>query len=450
MFWARRKGCALSLEQALQEWVDAALAFINANDGVVRAETDTWVRQEDRFVRKTWNRLVYRPEVAHWTLRIPEFGGVVQEMQQDATLSSMFRCYVGPQSGFGTTFNERGILELFLPDDIDPNNPKRRFDFDKPQFDESYRELARFRDEREISFTQIRALVGLESEEPIEIEPGLRIEPMNDEELGEMLSWGALPTHMNQFRECRLAPGTMLALKRRYALPRAVLPTYPGTHGADEHTFERDAQVPHVLSIIAKGRVDLGPTFMYCTSGWPYGIHTIMQPKVFADDERSNRNMSLPRGMEQGVRRVWNALQGSAGFYRIAARRFYQGHLRELVEDRLIDDAICGEALLTAQSRSDKSLRFRLYAAYYLGEKDHAERLRVFGLFWSAYKVRSGIVHGNGPDPADVQIGGNPVKLCEFEEAFESELRRILRKMADTGDCAARIQWTGIVIGQTP
>lgn len=135
----------MPLEEALREWLRAALTFIHANGGVVRGETDTWVRDGTRFVRRTWNRLVYRPETAHRSLRLPEFASVLAEIRRDLSLQPMFGRYVGPTSGMGTLFNEVNLLNRFLPHDIDPHcaiasNPARlqALEFD-PRVKGSYR-----------------------------------------------------------------------------------------------------------------------------------------------------------------------------------------------------------------------------------------------------------------------------------------------------------------------
>jgi hypothetical protein len=310
----------------------------------------------------------------------------------------------------------------------------------------------RFRDTVDVPFVQLRPLIGLVCAETITVDAGLTIEPMSDDEIGQALSWGVLPTNLNQFKEFRLEPGVTHAIKRRYQAPRVVLPAPPVSPTNTEHwSFSSDGDdVAHSLSIFERGKVIVGPTFLYSTMGWPYGMRSILQPTSFADDPRGNRDMRLPVGAEADVTSIWNAIRTATIAYRLAARRFYNGHLRGLVEDMFLDDMISAEALFLFPHAPQKSRTLSLNAAYYLGEHRQPERQYIFDLFRNAYRVRSAIVHGQAPDPAHMQLSGVPASFIDFEEAVESELRRAFRKMVDQHQSTAPLNWGAVVLGPSP
>jgi hypothetical protein len=443
----------VALRDSARDFAVAAFDFIAANNGFRRAETDTWVREGDVFVRHTWNRIVYRPEVSSLTLRMPQFAAFANELRHDGVLGQFFGKYVGPATGMGTVLNGVQLLNGLLPSDADPRAPRQALSFDEACFNVRFDDLMRFRDTESVPFLQIRPLVGLVCNETIIIDTGLSIEPMTDDEVIEALTWGVLPTHMNQYREFRREPGISHAIKRRYEAPRVALHAPPlDVPPVTEHwAYSSDGDdLAHALSIFERGRVLVGPTFLYSTMGWPYTIHTILQPTSFPDEPRGSRDTRLNPGVETDLRRIWAWLRTTTRAYRLAARRFYQGHLRGVVEDMLLDDIIAAEALFLFPHAKAKSRTIALNAAYYLGTDQQPERQTVFDLFRDAYVIRSAIVHGEEPDRAQMRVKGAPASFIEFEEAVERALRRALRKMVDQQQAGFAIDWTQIVQGPDP
>ncbi len=443
----------MTLKDRARTFVVAAIRYIAAHDGFTRGETDTWVRTGDHFIRHTWDRLVYRPEVSFQTLRLPEFGAFLQELLNDRSLGQFIRKYVGSSAGMGTVLHEMQLLNGLLPTDTDPVNPRVSLAFDEADFALRFNALRAIADTSYVPYVQLRPLIGLVCDGTVNVEPGLTIEPMTDGEITEMLAWGVLPTQMNQYREFRPEPGVTHAMKRRYNLPRVVLdapPTVSET-STDHSMYFNDADdLAHALSILAKGRVTIGPTFLSSTMGWPYGIHTILQPTAFADDPRGLRDMQIPPNAGREMGRIWSALRASGAAYRLAARRFYQGHTRTLVVDMLLDDMISAEALFLYPHAPRKSQTLALNACYYPGEINQRERQRIFALFRDAYRLRSAIVHGEEVDPTRVPMNGTTATLIEFEEAIENELRKAFRKMIDQGESATTIDWSRIVLDSHP
>jgi hypothetical protein len=441
-----------SLKDSARDAIMSVLRRVSALNGVTRAETDSWIRAGDTFVRHTWNRLVYRVDLLPQLLQVSEFQAFIRDLRSDQAFSPFLNNYVGPVSGIGTFLHEVQLLNGLMPNDTDPIHPKGTLAFDEADFSPRFDALLRFRDAVDVPFVQLRPLIGLVCTETITIDAGLTLEPLSDEEIVQALTWGVLPTNMNQFREFRIEPGVTHAIKRRYHLPRVILPAPPAHPTQTGHwAFSSDGDdVAHSLSILEKGKVIVGPTFLYSPMGWPYGIQSILQPTSFSDDPRGTRDIRLQAGAGPDVRATWNALRSSTAAYRLAARRFYNGHLRGLVEDMFLDDMISAEALLLFPHAQQKARTLSLNAAYYLGENRQLDRQRIYDLFRDAYRVRSDIVHGQQPNPGHMRLNGAPVSFIEFEEAIESELRRIFRKMVDQHQSAAAMNWGAIVLGPNP
>jgi hypothetical protein len=446
----------MPFRDSARAFVIAALQHIAANDGFTRTETDTWIRSGETFTRQTWNRLIYRYEVALQTLDLPEFHAFIGALRQDQVLRQFLGRYVGTSDGSGIVLHYERLLNGLLPVDTNPLAPRDVLDFDEPSLSHFLDALVQFRDTTNIPFIQLRPLIGLVCTGTVAVEPGLTIEPMSDGEIIAALGWGVLPTHMNQHRQFMLEAGLTHALKRRYSAPRVVLMSHPmpslgSPPDTDRPDYTSDgSDLAHTLSIFAKGRVYVGPTFQYSTMGWPYSIGGILQPTAFSDYRDASRDMLLPANAEADIQAIWNALRTSTAAYRLAARRFYQGHVRDLVEDFVLDDMISAEALFLPRHATRKSHTLALNAAYYLGENIQPERQRIYDLFRDAYRVRSAIVHGEQPDPAHMRVNGRTITFIDFEDAIETELRRAFRKMIDHGQTGNPMNWAQIVLGSTP
>jgi hypothetical protein len=439
------------LHEALRAWLRAALEFARETGGFTRGQTDTWVRglrgNVPSFERDTWQRIVYHEACAVDMIRLREFGIVVAALARDEHLGPLWNQYVGTARGFGAMFDANALRSLFLPVDADPRRPREDLAFDEAEFERKFESLVAFGREETVPMCYMYPLVGFIAEAPLEIEPGLTIRRMNDDELVNALHWGILPTHVNQFKFHDDDAASAFAVFREFEEPRIVSPARPEIRNAPARFGDERGNIEQCLALATDGDVRVCSTMYYSTHGWPFGINSVFQP-TSVSDERGRRNARVAAADAALFSSIWNALQTAWPGYSLAARRFYQACLRNNAVDSLLDDMIAAEAVLLPNVTVELSYRFSTNAAHYFDTANEHERRAVFEFYKEAYNARSSIAHGEDPRKLQPRIGGVPSALGLFELAFRASLRALLRLMVARGDSKRAISWIDTVVGK--
>ena len=433
---------------AAERWVRAALVLITERGGFRRTETDTWVRtDQNRFRRVTWNRIVYDPNEVARSFATREFHALRTAVMQDPELGPFWNRYVGTQRGDGATFNEGRLSGLFLPVDDDPARPKAQLDFDEDQFDSDVQALRRFANVEQIAFRYVYPLLGFQTEHPIPIAEGISIRHMTDDEIANALHWGLLPTHLNQFREHTSEPHSCFAVVREIEERKVALDRPPQFEPGNSPYSNDRILIEQCLGIATVGDVRVCSTIHYSPSGWPYSVRSVFQPTTVSDEHQRQRIARVGEAEFPLFSDAWRALVNAWPGFTLASRRLYQSSMRGNPIDSLLDDMIAAEAVLLPNMQNELSYRLASNAAQYLGGDDSNERRRLFDFYKDAYNARSKIAHGESPDRLALRLAGVNVGLRQFELAFRESLRALLRRMIESAESAAPVEWLDKLIG---
>jgi hypothetical protein len=429
-------------------WTRAAMQFIHAQTGFTRSQTDTWIRADDNtFERVTWERIIYRPAIVAQALWLPEFRALTAAVARDAELSPLFNRFVGIDRGYGVVFNAGKLSSLFLPVDTDPRNPRHALQYTDGEFESRYDELRRFARTDRLSQIYVYPLLNFQSPTPIELAPDLTIRRMTDDEIAQALSWGLLPTDLNQYRRHESEPSSCFSVVRRFEEPRVSLAQQPPIRNGGGPFADDRNLIEACMGIATIGDVRVCSTMNYCASGWPYATRAVFQPSTVSDTFGPIRLAQVTAEEVPFFAATWRALASAWPGYTLAARRFYQASMRENPVDSLLDEMIAAEAVLLPNMKDELSYRIASNAAHYLAGDEPAARRGIFDLYKEAYNARSTIAHGGDPANLEVRLGQVRVGLRQFEPAFRDSLQRMLRLMVERDECGAAINWVDQVIG---
>ena len=130
-------------------------------------------------------------------------------------------------------------------------------------------------------------------------------------------------------------------------------------------------------------------------------------------------------------------------FIDVAIRRLRFAGERSRIEDRFLDLMIGAEALFLVGSKdSEISYRFSLRVAN-LVQMEGMSRRQLFLRMREAYKLRSGIVHGNAIESREVEL----VNLVE--ETLRRGIRAVLQRARQNPNAKsdALVDWDGLILG---
>jgi hypothetical protein len=114
------------------------------------------------------------------------------------------------------------------------------------------------------------------------------------------------------------------------------------------------------------------------------------------------------------------------GFIDLAIRRFNLAHVRKELEDKLIDLMIAFEALYLLRTEDELGFKLATRAAFILGkDKGKSEKEKIYNFLKKAYRIRSGIVHGNKHLEKNIKLSDDEeISVQNFVLQLEDYLRQ--------------------------
>jgi hypothetical protein len=132
----------------------------------------------------------------------------------------------------------------------------------------------------------------------------------------------------------------------------------------------------------------------------------------------------------------------------IAIRRFTYALDRERLDDRILDLAIAGEAILQPYARGETALRLALATAGLLGSS-MAERYKMYKFMKAVYRVRGELAHGNDDESGYVTLDGDNGSLDEMSADLENVIRKAIRLALVATASGTRLEnWEEILFRQ--
>lgn len=151
---------------------------------------------------------------------------------------------------------------------------------------------------------------------------------------------------------------------------------------------------------------------------FPVGFHPVGgvfsglrgQPTPTPQVPRGKCHLTRERVPE--LRDLWSRLKDPRGL-EVGLRRFNDVHVRDNLEDKLIDMAILLESTLLVGVRDELRFRLMLRGARLLSEDRPPSATAA--ILKALYDERSGVVHGNGEMPPSIKVGDEePIGSKEF------------------------------------
>jgi hypothetical protein len=443
---------------ALWAWVSSSAQTWKLNGRHRAVCEDFYVKDgPDVFVRKCRERAVYAPGALEATFHLPPFRGVAAAVAAEPELAPMLGKAVGSASHLFRITPDQ-IAGAVVPVDTDYEQPTD-MQFGNPEIIERLlRRLHAVIHAATFEVVYVTPLWDLEVATPLELESGLILDVLTDDEAGKALQMNVISGDTAQRRRYHREPYRRLALRRTIALPKLVLDHIPtpedvlaGQHPGvlEPNGFEDIERLLNLLSLVSTGLARTGATMSWATIGSPWGIQSanyVGTSTPGLDDRPSPRpRVTLDGANATKLVRYWAALNvaEAQGALSLALRRLRDAAERLRDADRMLDLVIAAEALFLSPDRDNTELKFRtsLHAAFYL-ENELAQRKIVFKTVGGAYDMRSAIAHGAAPD--SVNVLGERLTVKALTPRMEAIVRRALQKRLDERH---EPDWNALVVG---
>ncbi len=329
--------------------------------------------------------------------------------------------------------------------------------FDSDAFDESFERLIADLERTEYELPISAPLPGVKCADlPIEVEPGLEIALLSDNEIAWCLRSGLIPT-IGPVEHAMV--GEVVGIRMRLSLPKIVGDERPGADAAYElerQMLARALAVIHALRAFKRGRFST-PGYVRLTddagSGAQFGPleGTGALRRFGGDYELTSEDVAAFRSFwPQFVEATKRTLVARA------IRRFSYAADRERADDRLTDLVIAAETLFLgdtgeAQYRGELRYRYALRAAFFIAADE--SRRDVFMFMRNGYDARSAVVHGGEPSEKILRaIDGSQLSLSDFVDATEEILRIALRKAITETESTGGplVDWEELIMGGGP
>jgi hypothetical protein len=307
----------------------------------------------------------------------------------------------------------------------------------------------------EIEF--VTPLWGLVSPTPIELEPGLVIDRITDEEVRRALEKHAIVGDLALHRIYDREPGRDLCLRRTIALPATAVARLPTPDEVQRLPLSEDAfayddveGLLNVLPALAGGQVRPGGMMRWARLQPPFDRHDLTfgpaNIQSLSDTRTFTSDVVLDATTAAQLPEYWHAVRALPAMtdVTVALRRFRYATQRVRDDDRILDLMIAAEVLFIPRGKDTDELRFRtaVNAAYFLSDSA-AERRRVFELVRAGYDMRSSVAHGEEATP--IKANGVVLTVRELLEALEPLLRCALQlRMHSTGE---PVDWDLLTVG---
>jgi hypothetical protein len=412
------------------------------------------------FLRVCRERAVYTPGAIEATFHLAPFHSVVAALAAEPDFGPILGKAVGSASHLFPISPDR-IAASVVPVDTDYERPTD-MQFGEPgRIEKLLRQLHTVVRAATFEVVYVTPIWDLEVATPLELEPGLVIDVLTDDEAIKALQMNAIAGDMAQRRRYKREPYRRLALRRTIALPKLVLdriPTpedvlagrHPGAH--EQNGFDDPERLLSLLPLVSTGLAKTGATMTWATIGSPWGIQSVNYLPTSTpglDDTQSPRpQVTLNDAGAADLVRYWAALRATQaqGPASLALRRLRDAAERRRDADRILDIVIAAEALFLPADGDHTELKFRcsLHAAFYL-ETELAERRIVYRTVGAAYDMRSAIAHGS--EPRAVRVLGEPLTVEALTPRVEEIVRRALQKRLGERQ---EPDWDALVVGLVP
>jgi hypothetical protein len=309
-----------------------------------------------------------------------------------------------------------------------------------------YRWLTRDRE----SYVVIASLPGVVLDEggPIELEPGVEIDRMSDEEVNACLMFGLMPT---------LGSGDMVQVLSRSAIRIREdfdlfvgdeLPATPGDlEAASRGWTTMIEEVVHAMRLFTDGTVSVRGAVSFAPGGRSYqGVPLAATSQILG-------GYSLSASEATGFRELWAAVR-SDGTRRskqlqVALRRFGFAGERVRSGDRLIDLMIAAEAVFAGET-GETAHKLALRSAVLLGEGSSERTSAIFRHMKRAYDARSKLAHGG--EVGSLKFADNtPASLDDYVGLVSGYMRDALKMFVKAAARSEPLQfacWDDVVLAR--
>lgn len=233
----------------------------------------------------------------------------------------------------------------------------------------------------------------------VDLEDGITVRPIDEEELWELGRGGTLITPFS----LQLSPAEnwcMLDVELQHSQDDAA-------QIATTLYAIREAVVANLAMVIESGftLLPIGITTKFGPNATGTSIHGSLLPRQFGSlpsMASGSIDASARRQLQENWPRVKEAMQSPSNYLGLPLRRLVDGLGRARHDDRIIDYAIGLEALLTKSAQGELSYRFALRGATILGEGGE-DKHQAFQELRDFYQARSKIVHGGSVSELDLR-----------------------------------------------
>ena len=437
------------LREAVREYTVAALGSLLDDGFVLEAESEGgWRARGQMFAFCEYRGT---PQSLHEAIAAqharPEYRAAVQA----------FRAHpiIGPRIGkvVGTAFSRTIVQEEGLPDRL-VYRFLRRGSFDATEFDAGFEELVESLAFETAPWVVIAPLSGMAANAtPIELEPGVEIVEMTDNEVIACLSTGLITGFgMTGF----VSVGNRIAIRLSERWPAVV-----GDGNDDDLRSATDAYsrrvelveaVVQVLRLLKDGEVSVPGTVAFSLRGFEgrgYSFGYSPAPR-HTEVERYRLEHTETDELVALWRDVGNPRVQSKRFLTTAIRRFGFAGERPRPEDRILDLMIAAEALFTPGTQTEVSHKVALHAAAFVSRED-ATVADVFKTMKQAYNARSAIAHGGEPEIGQLATGedGTLDRLVALVAEHMREALKGMITLAVSGNAIAdQAAWNALVLNK--
>jgi len=299
------------------------------------------------------------------------------------------------------------LVRLFL-------NRSGKIRFRRASADRVIADLIEHLDAPEIHVLHLFALEGFSAEHSFQLQPGIRIRPITDDEI---MTYGRDDDRYGLYgtRPSTLRP------RSDWWICETITPNPRGTALGWNSGLAVQERLAIALRAFQSGNLRIG--LVRAEAKEPFGAGTGRQWGGSMDAISSgDAPYHLSRNEIRRFRKFWQQLSKlldqDAHYLIVPIRRFRTGATRRVLEDALVDYVVGLEALLgKAGEGSELSYRFRVRGSVLMASKP-ADRRQEMKKLNTLYSLRSAIVHGR------------QVNVSELNDALpyaEAALRRVWR-----------------------
>ncbi|TAM57161.1 MAG: hypothetical protein EPN49_16205 [Rhodanobacter sp.] len=444
------------VSEALWAWLLAACPAIARANGHRQICEDLFVKVDsDRFERKCRERTVYDPRIVVHALNPASISKIDAAIGSDPVLRELRNRYVGGAFDLFQISAAR-FAQFVIPTDDDYENRRDLSIPDPANVERLLRGLDAVLHASEFEIEFITPIWGLEADRTVQLEDGLTIERITDDDALRLMRLRVLIGDVASYREYRRMPGNDQCLRRRVQVPLRVLDAFPLAEDVGKERFpdaigyEDVDTLLGILPLVSTGSVLPGPTVRRARIGSPWSIESKSlsgwSATALDDLTRNFSPVQLTDEKAHLLEHHWRQLKSdpASGALSVAMRRLRFSADRRSLHDRMLDLMIAAEALFIERGNDHDELRFRasLNAAFFLESEAEARKL-IFHTIRGGYDARSAIAHGDEPEA--VKIAGHSYDLKALVPQVENVIRRALQKRLN--DSRGDVDWLSLAVG---